>query len=1362
MQAPTPTPAEVKSRRILSLLTNFDMKGTLERALELFPDTKRVLVVSGNSDADKKMAAQAAHIAEPLKGTLEFEYSGGLSLNAMLKRAATLPPHSIIIFTQYNRDSSGLVTVAYEVEGMITKAANAPVFGLYDFNLINGGIGGSVIGVKDLGEKTASTAMDLLNGRFQLTQPTSSATLDPVPMFNWEQIKHWGGTVGGLPSNTVFVNRVPTFWEQYRLYVIGVVIFVVAQSFLIAALLTSRRKRRLAERSLQESEENLAITLHSIGDAVIATDPEGLITRMNETAQRLSGWSLADALGRPLAEVFQIVNAGTRETVLDPVQLVMAHGEVVGLANHTVLLSKGGQEYHIADSAAPIRNAADKIVGVVLVFSDVTEQYRAEEVLQLTRFSVEAVSDAIFWMTPDARIVDVNAAACCALGYTREELLQLSVPDVDAHYNAELWSQHFAELRQCGSMTFESEQRTKDGRLFPVEIVANYVRHGDEERNCAFVRNITERKLVEAELSDSEERYRTLTEWSPEPLVVHDGSTFMYANPAAIKLFGANSAQELVGKPILDRVHPDFREIVGERMKLRPEPGGILPMQEMRFVKVDGTTIDAEVQSTSITYDGTAAIQVSLRDVTQSKQDQVLLSLQAQRAEALLRLPADADSMNETDFLKHGLGIAEQLTDSQIAFVHFVHEDQQNIERGTWSRATIDGDCKASYDRHRPVSSAGIWADALRQRTPVLINDYASASGKRGMPEGHTHLGHLISVPVIDAGVVRMMMGVGNKPQPYTDLDVETTSLVAQALYRIVSKHRSSDAMRQSQESLKEAQRIASIGSYKLNISTGHWESSEELDRIFGIGASFDRSVQSWEALVHPEDRVMMSEYFGNQVVGRHKTFDKQYRIVKPDDQIERWVHGLGRLEFDAQGDLQNMVGTIQDVTDRKQTESQIQALAFSDPLTGLSNRRLLMDRLEQALAAAARHGHQDALLFIDMDDFKTINDTLGHDRGDSLLKQIAQRLTSCVREGDTVARLGGDEFVVLLQDLSNEASEAVAQAQAVTAKILNALAQPYQLDDQGHHSSASIGVTLFGGVQRESVEEPLKRAELAMYQAKAAGRNSLRFFEPEMQTAVTTRATLEADLREAVNSGQFFLHYQPQGGEDARLSGVEALLRWQHPHRGVVSPLEFIPIAETSGLILPLGRWVLETACKQLATWATRPEMSHLTMAVNVSARQFMQAEFVEEVLTILHASGAKPECLKLELTESVLVDNVEEIIRKMNALKAKGVGFSLDDFGTGYSSLSYLKRLPLDQLKIDQSFVRDILTDPNDAAIAKMVVVLAESLGLSVIAEGVETEAQREFLAGMGCNNYQGYLFSRPLPIQEFEEFAVQGYRN
>lgn len=457
---------------------------------------------------------------------------------------------------------------------------------------------------------------------------------------------------------------------------------------------------------------------------------------------------------------------------------------------------------------------------------------------------------------------------------------------------------------------------------------------------------------------------------------------------------------------------------------------------------------------------------------------------------------------------------------------------------------------------------------------------------------------------------------------------------------------------------------------------------------------------------------------------------------------------------YDEAGKLLRYIAIAADVTANKKAENEINSLAFYDPLTDLPNRRLLHDRLRQAISSSARSSKHGALLFIDLDNFKTLNDTLGHDIGDQLLRQVAQRLGNCVRDGDTVARLGGDEFVVMLQDLSGDALIAASQAEVVSEKVLALCSQPYQLGGTMHHSTTSIGIALFAN-HTESIDELMKRADLAMYQAKASGRNSLRFYDPDMQAAIMLRVALEADLREAVKKNEFHLYYQTQVDDGGHVTGVEALLRWQHPERGLVSPLEFIPLAEDTGLILSVGHWVMESACSQLATWASKPEMAHLTIAVNVSASQFHHREFVRQVLDVLEQTGANPQRLKLELTESLLVRDIEDVIEKMTALRTTGVSFALDDFGTGYSSLSYLKRLPLDQLKIDQAFVRDILTNTNDAAIARMIVSLAEAMGLTVIAEGVETEAQRGFLALQGCRAYQGYLFSHPLPMDRFEAF-------
>ena len=473
---------------------------------------------------------------------------------------------------------------------------------------------------------------------------------------------------------------------------------------------------------------------------------------------------------------------------------------------------------------------------------------------------------------------------------------------------------------------------------------------------------------------------------------------------------------------------------------------------------------------------------------------------------------------------------------------------------------------------------------------------------------------------------------------------------------------------------------------------------------------------------------------------------------VKREDEIGQLVENFNRLVLERRGLDEDL---RREVAERKMADDEIRNLAYHDALTRLPNRRLLFDRLQHAIAASSRSGRYCALLFIDLDNFKTLNDTLGHDAGDLLLQEVSRRLATCLREGDTAARLGGDEFVVLLENLSENAQEAATQAETTGEKIHGALNQTYQLANHEYNGTPSIGVTLFTDHQ-DTVDELLKRADLAMYHAKSAGRNALRFFDPQMQAVITTRATLEAGLREALLKQQFLLYYQAQVDSQGRVTGAEALLRWQHPQGELVSPMEFIPLAEDTGLILLVGRWVLETACAQLALWAACPELAHLMVAVNVSAREFHHKDFVDQVKSVLVTSGARPQRLKLELTESLLLHDVEDTIVKMTALRAEGVSFSLDDFGTGYSSLSYLKRLPLDQVKIDRSFVRDVLTDAYDSAIARSVIDLGRNLGLGVIAEGVESGAQRDFVAANGCQNYQGYLFSRPLPLHEFEKFV------
>lgn len=459
-----------------------------------------------------------------------------------------------------------------------------------------------------------------------------------------------------------------------------------------------------------------------------------------------------------------------------------------------------------------------------------------------------------------------------------------------------------------------------------------------------------------------------------------------------------------------------------------------------------------------------------------------------------------------------------------------------------------------------------------------------------------------------------------------------------------------------------------------------------------------------------------------------------------------------------ANGAITHYVGSHFDITERKLADEKIKNLAFYDPLTHLANRRLLIDRLQHALASSLRSGREGALLFIDLDHFKNLNDTHGHDIGDVLLEQVGKRLTACVREGDTVARLGGDEFVVMLEDLSNHTLEAAEQTESIGKKILVALASQYNLGKYMYYITPSIGITLFG--KGQSTDELLKKADIAMYQAKKAGRNTLCFFDPQMQLSLGARMALELELRNALDKQQFHLHYQIQVDSSGLPLGAEALIRWIHPERGLVSPAEFIPISEEIGLIYSIGQWVLETACAQLKEWKNETHTCNLILSVNVSAKQFHQPNFVENVQDAVQVSGIDPALLKLELTESMLLENIEDTIAIMNALSNIGIRISLDDFGTGYSSLQYLKRLPLNQLKIDQSFVRDITTNSSDKAIVSTIIAMAHGLNLDVIAEGVETEGQRQYLENSGCRHFQGYLFSKPVPIEQFEALIKQGW--
>ncbi len=834
--------------------------------------------------------------------------------------------------------------------------------------------------------------------------------------------------------------------------------------FGIARDITDRKE---FENQLAVSELRLRALIQAIPNLVWLKDISGVYLSCNSRFEKFFGAQESDIIGKT---DYDFVDKELADFFRENDQIAMDKGDSSRNEEWVTFASDGHREL-LETTKTPVRNAQGQVIGVLGIGHDITERKRQHDIAEHNRIRLQTIlktaGDGIHILDGDGVLVEANESFLTMLGYDRSAIGVLRVENWETDLPwAEIKLQNDALIAAHGKLVFETHHRRSDGSILDVEINASGLELDGIGYVYAASRDISQRKRLQAALIEGEERYRTIIEWSPEPIGVHRDGRFLYVNPAAVKMFGAQSNQDLIGLSALDLVHPDSREVALERQTRLTQEGQSNPLAELQYVKIDGSVIDVEVQSRMIVYGGETAILVAMRDITE-----------------------------------------------------------------------------------------------------------------------------------------------------------------------------------------------------------------------------------------------------------------------------------------------------------RKANAQEIEHLAFYDSLTDLPNRRLMLDRLKQALNNNERHGHQGALMLIDLDNFKQLNDTLGHAVGDQLLVSVATRLRGCTRAGDTVARMGGDEFVVILEGLDQDETAAI-QAEQVAAKILKNLAEPYTLGTtdhtcetarRSHLSTSSIGMTLFKD-QSASPDELMKRADTAMYQAKASGRNTLRFFDLQMQHIVSQRAGMELDLRDALDKQQFVLYYQAQVNSTGHITGAEALLRWRHPERGLVPPNDFIPLAEDTGLIVPLGQWVLETACLQLAAWSHRADMADLTMAVNVSAKQFGLPNIVDLVLEAVNRAGVPRNKLKLELTESLLLENTDAVVEKMVALKAQGIGFSLDDFGTGYSSLAYLKRLPLDQLKIDRSFVCEVLTDPNDAAIARTIVALGTSLGLAVIAEGVETEAQRDFLADNNCWAYQGYLFSRPLPLDEFEKLVRQ----
>jgi diguanylate cyclase (GGDEF)-like protein/PAS domain S-box-containing protein len=886
--------------------------------------------------------------------------------------------------------------------------------------------------------------------------------------------------------------------------------------------------------------------------------------------------------------------------------------------------------------------------------------------------------------------------------------------------------------------------------------------------NESLKKEIIERENTQAELVRSEREYRSLAENFPDNIIRYDQQcSAIYCNPSMEQTLGLD-AEIILGKTPFElapigvkrnslNYENNIRQVLengkpAEIEQLMPHSDGTTHIHQIRFV----AERDALGNIVTVLAIG--------RDITERKKDEAALK----HLNRELRALSDCNqvlvrAVDEQELLDDICRIICDEVGYYLAWVGFRDDDEsKNLQPAASAGIGIEQGYLERLQEFRTdsESSRGLSEATIRRGEITCVNDLASE--REGQPwrdfADEFGVGSAISLPLKDEN--QHTFGVLNiystEIDTFTEEEQRLLSELAEDLaFGIVTMRR-----RIKHDKAEEQVRIAATA----------FEAQEGIvitdakKRILRVNAAFTEITgYTSEEAVGATPSILKSGQHDDayyQKMWEHISQngswqDEIWNRRKNGEIFPEWLN-ITAVHNDS-GEVTHYVGTMTDITERKAAAAEIEHLAYHDVLTLLPNRRLLLDRLEQALPSSERNHSRGALVYIDLDNFKVLNDTRGHDVGDQLLIEVADRLLNCVRKEDTLARFGGDEFMIMLKDLGQNPLEAAEKIKRVGEKIVLQLSQPYKIAGQIHHITPSIGITLFVGNQN-SVQELLKQAEIAMYQAKNDGRNTLRYFDPQIQALLSERAALEIELRRGIEQQQFIVHYQAQVDNKRGIIGAEILIRWNHPEQGLVSPDQFIPLAEESGLILPIGQWVLESACKQLKTWAKDPRCSALQLAVNVSQYQFQQVDFVEQVQQVLEQTQAPPGRLKLELTESLLINDIEDSIKKMNALKALGVEFSLDDFGTGYSSLSYLTRLPLKQLKIDRSFIDHLPDNHNDAVVTQTIITMAQSLGLSVIAEGVETEAQRQFLEQHGCTTYQGFFFSKPVILHEFEELIAR----
>ncbi|MDI1299039.1 EAL domain-containing protein [Methylotenera sp.] len=1137
---------------------------------------------------------------------------------------------------------------------------------------------------------------------------------------------------------------------------------------LLESRIASKKILQLSEEVNQKAIFK-SVLLASAADSIISTTPDGVILTFNQAAERLLGYKQEELVGLYTPAIFhdadEIVAKAIELSVefnetITPGFEVFVHKARNGVVdiNEWTYVNKRGDKVSVRLAVSAMRDEQNNIIGYIGIASDISERKSQEYAIftatSQLEASLEAIPDLVWMKNMDGVFLRCNRSFERFLGSDKPNVIGKTDYDFFDKESADFFRLHDRKAANQDFPLITEEWLTfNDGYYGLFEVTKTGIKDnaGSLIGTLGIAHDITERKSIESKLRRQREAMQALNDISSQTIQVEYEKQLREALAVACKYLGMEY--------------------------------GILS-------KIQGEScfIDVQVSPPDTIYDG---LEYPFEDTYSSllfQADGILFVEQMKnsrysnhRCYALMGFESFIGLPLLLDGNRYGLILLSkqaQFNSFDVTVIDFVHLFSRLvvnlIRRNNLSIQIAKGNER--LDLALQSASLGLWdLDVPTGQTfynarwaEMLGYELSEIEQTLDAFEGLLHPDDKAEVlaalqahfngETSDFSLeFRMLHKDGSWIWVYDhgrvmERSADGTPIRVLGTHMDISKRKATELIVNSNaELLRRTNNMAKVGGWEFNLATSSIYWSEGIKRIHEVDDDYVPEMNKAIEFYTPESKPIISSAV-NSAIENGVSWDLELEIITAKNN-HKWVRAQGNVEYE-NAKITRLVGVFQDITQQKLADDAIKKLAFYDVLTQLPNRRLLLDRLDRALLTSARSLCYGALVFIDLDNFKTLNDTLGHDMGDALLKQVATRLQACLRDCDTVARFGGDEFVVMLDNLDTDSYEAKKLVETVGAKIIQALNQPYEIVPHGYYSTPSLGATIFVG-KSDTVDEALKRADIAMYQAKSAGRNCLRFFDPEIQANADTKAILVDALRHGIGNNQFVLHYQPQVNRTGVLTGAEALVRWNHPQQGMISPLEFIPLAEEMGLILPLGKWVLETGCKQLVTWAGSAETEHLNLSINVSARQFHQPDFVAQVLDVLSVTNVNPQRLKLELTESMLVDDMDDVISKMTLLQAAGIRFSLDDFGTGFSSLSYLKQLPLYQLKIDKSFVQDVLSDQNDAVIARTIVALASSLGLSVIAEGVEIEGQREFLEGIGCYEYQGYLFSRPLSIEDFDAY-------